>query len=194
MVPTCLDYQVHLNLDNYISSRELEKVVFKHKIRILSILIADAKRTQAALKKKKRFLLVKMVEFFSSEDFDRVKEFVVTKVQKVFTNTKAKEQRKLEKLKTGRVAQLHRKAEWVENTTTTDVGEGLNCYINVRAIYNAIPVYSGELFNRTINIGLAIIVADGERGRDENGFTFFGEREEQRVMVRNIFHQRCRCY
>ncbi|KAL1396782.1 hypothetical protein pipiens_001236 [Culex pipiens pipiens] len=88
VVPRCLNYQLHLNMDNYISSRELEKVIFKHKIRILSILVADAKRTNATLKKKKRFLIAKMVETFSGEDFDRVKDFVDTKVLKVFTNTK----------------------------------------------------------------------------------------------------------
>ncbi|KAL1375721.1 hypothetical protein pipiens_001098 [Culex pipiens pipiens] len=88
VVPRRLNYQLHLNMDNYISSRELEKVIFKHKIRILSILVADAKRTNATLKKKKRFLIAKMVETFSGEDFDRVKDFVDTKVLKVFTNTK----------------------------------------------------------------------------------------------------------
>ena len=59
VIPKCLGYRVRLNLTNDRSRRELENVVVKHKIRILSIMVADAKRASVELKRKKSVCIIK---------------------------------------------------------------------------------------------------------------------------------------
>ncbi|XP_053699154.1 uncharacterized protein LOC128746132 [Sabethes cyaneus] len=125
VVPNCLNYKVQLDLNNENSQRELEKVVRKHKIRILSVMVADAKRTIAMLKKQKSALNSVMERTYKQGDVRRVREVVERKAVIVYNTVKRTEQRKMEALKTRRAAELTHEVGWIENTTNTPIPEFL---------------------------------------------------------------------
>ncbi|XP_055522675.1 uncharacterized protein LOC129716859 [Wyeomyia smithii] len=108
-------------MDNDISKRELEKVMFKHRVRILSIMIADTKRTIANLKKVKQNVNQKLEEKFEQSDAQRVRKMAEEKALAVYNKVREREVRKLARLKATSIMEMNTEAEWIENTTKTEI-------------------------------------------------------------------------
>lgn len=77
-MPKCLDYKVPVQLNSGRSIEELNKVVFKQKVRILSVMIADAKRSIASLQQNKEHFQGKIDSTFEREEVMKVKKMVET--------------------------------------------------------------------------------------------------------------------
>ena len=125
IIPVCLNYKVHIHLNSERSIREIEKVLFKQKIRILSVMIADAKRTVAELQKKKVFYNAQMDAVYKPADAQAVRELARRKGMIVFNTAKQTEKSKIDKLKTKRIADLNQEVEWIKNTTNTHIPDFL---------------------------------------------------------------------
>ncbi|XP_062715221.1 uncharacterized protein LOC134291471 [Aedes albopictus] len=136
VIPVCLNYKVHVNLENEESYRQMEKVLTKQKIRLISELIADGKRTVARTKKAKTDLRNTLERLLEREDFVRAKKMVEDKTVRVYATTKDKEIKKLECLKRKRVAELSYEAEWVENTTEAAIPDYLERTLMLGPNYN----------------------------------------------------------
>lgn len=121
VIPNCLNYTVHIQLNNGRSIEELEKLVFKHKVRILSIMIADVKRSITDLQQNKERLLRKLETTFEREEVVKVKKMVENKSCSVHKAMKVRGERKMNRLKNTRVAEMNTEEEWVENTTATRI-------------------------------------------------------------------------
>lgn len=125
LVPPCLNSKPQPKFNSSRSAKEFQNVAFKHNIRILSIMVADAKRSIVVVKSRKQALQRRLWTVLDEPDFKRVKEMVENKSLKTFTTTKTKQQRKLECLKSARVTQIHHETEWIENTTNTNIPDYL---------------------------------------------------------------------
>ena len=125
VVPVCLNYKVHIRLNNERSIREIDRLLFKQKIRILSVMIADAKRSIAELKKMKNFFNTQMDVAYDSEHVQAVREMVKKKAMVVFNTARQREKSKIERLKTKRIVDQNREADWIENTTNTPIPDYL---------------------------------------------------------------------
>ncbi|XP_062541137.1 uncharacterized protein LOC134209171 [Armigeres subalbatus] len=136
VIPVCLNYKVHVNLENEESHRQMEKVLFKQKIRILSILIADAKRSLSRSKKVKAELGSKMDRLLQKEDFEQVRKMVENKAVNVYVATREIEMKKIEKLKRRRVVNLSYEPSWVENTTSSPIPDFLERTLMLGPNYN----------------------------------------------------------
>lgn len=136
LIPACLNYRVHINLENEESYRQLEKVLFRQKIRIISIMIADAKRTSRRTKKLKAEVRSKMERMLEREDFEKAMKMVESRTASVYVTTKEKEMRKMEGLKRRRVIEASYDSSWVENTTNTPIPEYLERTLMLGPNYN----------------------------------------------------------
>lgn len=121
IVPNCLNIRNDIRLENDASNRELEKVVWRHKIRLLSILIADTKRTMASLKTQKREACRRVHESFDPADSEKVKKMVEDKTVAVYRKTREAEKRKISRLQEQHVREMNVEVEWVENTTDVEL-------------------------------------------------------------------------
>ena len=136
VIPKCLDYKVRLCMVNERSQRELENIVFKHKIRIMSIMVADAKRALVEVKHHKKTLCDKMVRWFEKADVIRIRNMVENKSVVVHTNVKVREMRKIESLKNRKINTITNGDQWIENTTNTSIPDFLERTLKLGPNFN----------------------------------------------------------
>ncbi|XP_062710541.1 uncharacterized protein LOC134288748 [Aedes albopictus] len=121
IIPPCLKSKDHLKLDNEASRRELEKVTWRHQIRLLSVMIADTKRTMASTKKAKQSMDRKMEEKFDQRDAERVRKMVKEKTATVYRKVRTREIRKMARMKAVRITEMNSESNWIENTTSAEI-------------------------------------------------------------------------
>ncbi|XP_053691042.1 uncharacterized protein LOC128739573 [Sabethes cyaneus] len=136
VIPKCLNYRVRLNLNSDRSQRELDKMLFKHKIRILSIMIADAKRTIVELKRQQAFLQHQMFETFEEVDVRKVEKMVENKSVVVHQRVEKREKKKVAALKMRKIEALSGRNTWIENTTNTPIPDYLERTLKLGPNFN----------------------------------------------------------
>ncbi|XP_062556884.1 uncharacterized protein LOC134221714 [Armigeres subalbatus] len=155
VIPMCLNYQVKVNMENEESFRQLDKILFKQKIRIISVMIADAKRTLARMKKTKTILRNKMECLLEREDFEQVREAMEDKTARVYMTTKVKEIKKIENLKKRRIAAISPEVSWVENTTNVPIPDFLERTLMLGPNYN-VPLFKDNADEIRAEVATAI--------------------------------------
>ena len=125
IIPKCLNYKVRLNLNSDRSKRDLDQILFKQKVRIISVMIADAKRSLVDLKRRKNFLLHQVETTFDETDAVQVREMAEKKAIVVHLHAKKRETRKVEIMKKRKIEALAGNENWVENTTNTPLPDYL---------------------------------------------------------------------
>ncbi|XP_062713754.1 uncharacterized protein LOC134290604 [Aedes albopictus] len=136
VIPKCLNYKIHIQLGSGRSREELDKLMFKQKIRILSVMVADVKRSIAELQKNKAHLFGKIETAFEREDVVAVKKMVEKKSRSVHEESKRRGERKIERLKNQRIAEMNIEEEWVENTTDTRIPDFLQRTLSLGPNFN----------------------------------------------------------
>lgn len=136
VIPKCLNYRIHVQIKSRRSKEELEKLLFRQKIRILSVMIADVKRSIAELQKNKTRLLNKIETAFEQDDVITVRKMGENKSRYVHTTTKKRGERKIETLKNKRIAEMNTEEEWVENTTETQLPDFLQRTLSLGPNFN----------------------------------------------------------
>ncbi|XP_062700032.1 uncharacterized protein LOC134284782, partial [Aedes albopictus] len=121
LIPQCLNIRNDIQLENAASKRELEKVVRKHRIRLLSVMIADTKRTIGSSKRRKHEWSRKVEESFEAPDAESVKKMVEEKTSAVYNKMKATQQRKMSRMQDNHMREMNVETEWVVNTTDTEL-------------------------------------------------------------------------
>ncbi|XP_062703746.1 uncharacterized protein LOC134286186 [Aedes albopictus] len=136
VIPKCLNYKIHIQLGSGRSREELDKLMFKQKIRILSVMVADVKRSIAELQKNKAHLFGKIETAFEREDVVAVKKMVEKKSRSVHEESKRRGERKIERMKNQRIAEMNIEEEWVENTTDTRIPDFLQRTLSLGPNFN----------------------------------------------------------
>ena len=136
VIPKCLNYKVQLDLNSDRSRRELDCILFKQKIRILSVMVADTKRSLIDLKQRQNFLKNQIHRSFDESDVCRVETMAENKAVVVHFHAKKRGVKKIEALKTRRIEALAGSNNWIENTTTTTIPDYLERTLKLGPNFN----------------------------------------------------------